>query len=180
MGKINLISLAVVIVLIMSVIGISGCVDKIYTNDPVFNERGIYFEHPSNWANYRISGQEIANFGNNSVVNNSWSGEQILVSKYNESKWSAEMAISKFKTFNDINYTVDSIMVAGINATLISYTWNNVNGEFNKNYRNTIVKGKDVIFKKNGYTYVIEYYAAPLENYNEQTFKNIINSFKVQ
>lgn len=164
----------------MSVVGISGCVDKIYTNDPVFNERGVYFEHPSNWANYRISGQEIANFGNNSVVNDSWSGEQIIVSKYKESEWSAERTINRYKTFNDVNYTVGNIMVDGINATLINYTWNNVNGEFNNDYKDTLVKGKHIIFKKNGYTYVIQYYAAPPENYNEETFKKLINSFKVQ
>lgn len=180
MDKINLILPAVLIVLIIGVIGISGCVDKVYTNDPVFNERGVYFEHPSNWANYRISGEEIAKFGNNSIHGNLWSGEQIIVSKYNESEWSAEMTINKFKTFNDVNYTVGSVMVDSINATLISYTWNNVNGEFNRNYTDTVVKGTDVIFKKNGYTYLIEYYTAPPENYNEQTFKNIINSFKVQ
>jgi len=168
------------ILVFIGIMGISGCVDKIYTNDPVFNERGVYFEHPSNWANYRISGQEIANFGNNSIVNNSWSGEQIIVSKYKENEWSAEMMISKYKTFNDVNFTSGNVTVDGINAVLIGYTWNNVNGEFNKNYTDTVVKGTDVIFKKNGYTYVIQYYAAPPEIYNEETFKKLINSFKVE
>ena len=172
--------LILLIMLILSVIGVSGCVDKIYTNDPVFNERGVYFEHPSSWANYRTSGQEIAKFGNGSAVNNSWYGEEILVGKYKENEWSAKMAINRYKTYEDINYTVGSIMIDGINATLISYTWNNVNGKLNKNYTDTIVKGEDVIFKKNGYTYVIQYSAAPPESYNEETFNKLITSFKVQ
>lgn len=172
----------IVLILFLGVIGISGCVDRIYTNDPVFYERGVYFEHPSSWANYRLSGTgDIARFGNGSAINNTWYGEQIHVYKKKENEWSAEKAIIKYKTSKDVNYTVGNIMVDGINATLISYTWNNANGEFFKNTdTNTVVKGKQVIFKKNGYTYTIQYFAAPPESYNEKTFNKLINSFKVQ
>jgi hypothetical protein len=165
--------LILIFILILGVIGISGCtdiIDSITVN--VFNESGVYFEYPSNWKSYKpLDGNgEIAAVGNVNESGNSTIGEYAYVFKHDKNEYSAKKAISNFKMIDGVNYTESSIIVDGVNATLIKFTW--------KNETDTI--GTLVEFEKNGYTYEIEYFTTPPEKYNEKIFKHMINSFKVQ
>ena len=164
--------LILLIILIIGVIGISDCTNDLVTTKNVFNESGVYFEYPIDWKSYNpLDGNgEIGAVGNVNKSSNLTRGEYIYVFKHDKNELSAKKAIGNFKMIDGVNYTESSLIVDGVNATLLKFTW--------KNETDTI--GTLVDFEKNGYTYEIEYFATPPEKYNEEALKSIINSFKVQ
>lgn len=175
---------------------ISGCIDNSFTDmannnlsSNVFNGSGIYFQYPSGWEVYGIEDNEIAAVGHQNLypkVNrfdngtvelysdtiNGEVGEGITVMRFGTDEVSLKEAINQIKSEQDMNFNIteSSIVIDGLNATLFNYT---------AKTNNTTFKGSYVIFEKNGYVYTVDYSASPTEDYKEEVFKDLINSFRV-
>ena len=167
------------LILILAVIGIAVDVyqsnlDKNSLNSPkTYSGDGISFKYPQSWSAYKpLEKGEVVSVGD--------SGQKILLTVYKNKSTenSTETVITNVKSNigSDplaTNQTETNRTVNGLNATEITYLSIDDGSPF---------KESVLTFKKDNFTYVIQYHAFPPEAYNQnkKQFDLVISSFKVQ